>query len=121
MPNPEETPANYRSADETATSERRREVRYPLDSKVRIRRQNGDLVQAQAVNISASGLGVYIQQQPCPLALDEEVTIEVELPGATDKPFSAWGLGRVAYLDAGGAGIQLYGGHFDPPPIGTEG
>jgi hypothetical protein len=119
MSSPEERPAETQS-DQTVTDERRRETRYPIESMVVIRRQSGETIDARAVNISASGMRVYVQQQPCPLVLGEELTIEVELTGLPDKPFSAWGLGRVAYLDSGGAGIQLYGGHFDPLPFGRR-
>ena len=99
------------------TADRRREPRYPIEAKVLVRRQNGEMIPAQAVDISASGMRLYLRQEPCPLVLDEEVTVEVELRERPDKPFSAWGLGRVAYVDGAGAGIQLYGGHFDRLPV----
>ncbi|HTW65964.1 MAG TPA: PilZ domain-containing protein [Bryobacteraceae bacterium] len=94
--------------------ERRREQRYPIEAQVIVRRQNGEVLSAQAVDISASGMRVYVPPASCPLTLDEEVTVEVELRDRPDKPFSAWGLGRVVYIDDSGTGIQLYGGHFDP-------
>jgi c-di-GMP-binding flagellar brake protein YcgR len=100
-------------------AERRKETRYPVEAKVVVRKTNGETVSATAVNISSSGMRLCLEQ-PCPLALDEEVTVDVELPEHPDKPFSAWGLGRVAYIGQGGAGIQLYGGQFVPLPSGGE-
>ena len=102
--------------------ERRRETRYPLEAKVLIRKKSGETLRASAVNISSSGMRVCIEQEPCPLQLDDEVTVEVELPDSPGKPFSAWGLGRVAYLDRAVAGIQLFGGEFDahPEPDGED-
>jgi hypothetical protein len=44
--------------------------------------------------------------------VDEEVTVELKLPEHTGQPFSSWGVGRVAHIDGGGAGIQLFGGEF---------
>jgi hypothetical protein len=41
------------------------------------------------------------------------VTVDIELRERLDKPFSAWGYGRVAHVDTEGAGIQLQGGQFD--------
>ena len=100
--------------------ERRRETRYPLEAKVIVRRQNGEVLAVRAHNISASGMRLHLGDQPGALARGEEVTVEVELQGHADKAFSAWGLGRVAYVDAAGAGIQLYGGHFDAGSGGEE-
>jgi PilZ domain len=101
-------------------ADRRRELRYPTDATVLVRRMSGAIIQANAMDISASGMRLYLQQQPCPLCLDEEVTVEVQLREPTEKPFSAWGLGRVAHVDRGGVGIQLYGGEFHPLPSGVE-
>jgi PilZ domain len=95
--------------------ERRTAVRYPVEAQVIVRRSSGDTVHATAVNISSSGMRLHLDR-PCPLSLDEEVTVQVALPEYPDKPFSAWGVGRVAYVDGSGAGIQLYAGHFDPLP-----
>lgn len=104
-------PAADRSAD------RRREERFPLVAKVIVRTKSGDAIHATAVNISGSGMKLELEA-PSTLAIDDEVTVEVELPGRPEKPFSVWGLGRIAYVDDAGAGIQLYGGQFDPLPSG---
>lgn len=108
-----------RGQGETA-ADRRRETRYPIEAKVIVRRQNGEAIAAMARNISASGMRLHFDQEDRSLAFDEEVTVEVELQGHPDKAFSAWGLGRVAHLDRTGAGVQLYAGHFDPPPEMSE-
>jgi hypothetical protein len=98
--------------------ERRKETRYPVEAKVLVRKTNGETVHATAMNISSSGMRLLCPNGSGSLTPGEEVTIEVELPERTGQAFSAWGFGRVAHIDAGGAGIQLYGGHFDPPPPG---
>jgi len=98
--------------------ERRKEARYPAKAKVLVRKVNGETVHATAVEISSSGMRLLCLDPSCPLASGEEVTVDVELPERPDKPFSAWGSGKVAYIDGGGTGIQLCGGHFDPLPPG---
>lgn len=103
---------------EQPSVERRREPRYPIQARVMVKKNNGQMIPATAINISSSGMRLHIEQQPCPLDQDEDVMIEVELPEFPDKPFSSWGVGRVAYIGAGGAGIQLHAGHFHPLPSG---
>lgn len=102
-------------ATEHKGTERRKERRYPFEAKVTLRNKDGVIIRASAVDISSSGMRVRFGHD-CPLALNDEITVEVELPDYPDKPFSAWGLGRVAYLSGGDAGIQLFGGQFDPEP-----
>lgn len=92
--------------------DRRKETRYPLEAKVTVRNKNGDAIHATALDISSSGMRLRFGQ-PCALARGEEITVEVELPEYPDKSFSAWGVGRIAYIDERGAGIQLLGGQFD--------
>ncbi len=93
-------------------SDRRREIRYPLEAKVIVRTQSGTAIHATAVDISSSGMRLCFSES-CPLARGEELTVEVELPDCPDKPFSSWGVGRIAYVDGHGAGLQLLGGQFD--------
>jgi c-di-GMP-binding flagellar brake protein YcgR len=93
--------------------ERRKETRYPVEANVTVRKKGGETIQAKAVDISSSGMRLRLGGG-CPLGLDEEVTVEVQLPDGADRPFSSWGLGRVAHIDSNGAGIQLYGGQFNP-------
>lgn len=97
-------------------ADRRREPRYPIGASVALKKNNGEIIRATALDISSSGMRLEIEQLPCPIALDEEITIEIELPEYPDKPFSMWGVGRVAHIGAGKAGIQLRAGHFDPLP-----
>jgi c-di-GMP-binding flagellar brake protein YcgR len=97
--------------------ERRREIRYPVEATVTVRRKDGQSFQTRAVDISSSGMRLRLADAPR-LALDEEITVEVELPDHPDKAFSAWGVGRVAHMDANNAGIQLFAGEFDPPAAG---
>ncbi len=97
--------------------ERRKELRYPVEAKVLVRRANGETLQATATNISSSGMRLLCPTGSCGLTPGEEVTVDVELPECPDKPFSAWGFGRVAHIDGGSAGIQLFGGQFDPLPL----
>lgn len=100
--------------------ERRKETRYPVEANVVVRKSNGNTLRATAVDISSSGMRLLCPNRSCPLTPGEEVTVDVELPEGPDKPFSAWGFGRVAHVNGGGAGIQLYGGHFDPMPPPEE-
>jgi len=93
--------------------ERRKELRYPVQAKVRVQKANGETLHARAVDISSSGMRLLWPDGSCLLSHGEEVTVDVELPECSDKPFSAWGLGRVAHIDSLGAGIQLFGGQFD--------
>ena len=95
--------------------ERRREARYPVEAKVMVRRNGGPPIPAVAVDISSSGMRLR-PCQSCPLDLDDEVSVEIELPDLPDKPLSSWGFGRVAYKGERGVGIELYGGRFDPLP-----
>lgn len=92
--------------------DRRKEIRYPLEAQVIVRTRSGEAIHARAVDISSSGMRLYFAE-PCRLPRGEEITVEVELPEYPDKPFSSWGVGRIAYVDGNGAGIQLLGGKFD--------
>jgi PilZ domain len=94
--------------------ERRKELRYPVEAKVLVQKANGETLHARAVDISSSGMRLLWPNGSCLLTHGEEVTVDVEFPEGSDKPFSAWGLGRVAHIDSLGAGIQLFGGQFDP-------
>ena len=102
-------------AAENKGIERRKEIRYPAEAKVTLRKKDGEVIRAIATDISSSGMRLRFAGA-CPLTLDDEVTVDVELPDCPDKPFSAWGLGRVAYIAPGYAGIQLFGGRFEPEP-----
>lgn len=102
---------------EQLSVERRREPRYPIQAKVMIKKDSGQTIPAMALDISSSGMRLHIDQHPCPLCLNENVTIEIELPDIPDKPLSAWGVGRVAHIGSGMAGIQLVAGHFHPLPL----
>lgn len=106
---------NYQGGD------RRKETRYPLEAHVIVQTKNGAAIHATAVDISSSGMRLRFGE-PCALARGEEITVEVELPDYPDKSFSAWGVGRIAYVDGNGAGVQLLGGKFDadgPPDVAT--
>lgn len=100
--------------------ERRKELRYPVKARVLVRKANGETLHATAVDISSSGMRLLCPDGFCALTPGENVTVDVELPERPDKPFSAWGLGRVAHIDSGDAGIQLFAGHFDPLPPGED-
>ena len=97
--------------------DRRKEIRYPLEAQVIVRTHNGTAIHATAVDISSSGMRLRFSE-PSPLRQGEEITVEVALPDYPDKSFSAWGVGRIAYVDDRGAGIQLLGGQFDAPGPG---
>lgn len=92
--------------------ERRKEERFPIEAKVAVRKRDGETIHATAVDISSSGMRVRLAERG-PFAVDEEVTVEVQLQEDPDRPFSSWGAGRIAYLHEGEVGIQLFGGKFD--------
>jgi PilZ domain len=104
-------------ATEKRPPERRREGRFPVKAAVIVRKASGETVRATAVDISSSGMRLCLEKGTV-LVVGEQVTVDVELPELPHKPWSAWGFGRVAYVDATGAGIQLFGGQFDPLSIG---
>jgi PilZ domain len=103
------------AAAQSSADERRKEPRYPIDARVIVRRKSGEQVRLRAMDISGSGMRLCFEGQPPALALDEEVTIEIELAADPDEPLWNWGFGRVAYMREGCAGIQVYGGQFDRP------
>jgi c-di-GMP-binding flagellar brake protein YcgR len=104
--------SGFTMANDYQGGNRRREIRYPLEAKVTVRTKNGEAIHATALDISSSGMRLCFAEL-CPLARGEEITVEVELPECSDKSFSAWGVGRIAYVEGRGAGIQLLGGQFD--------
>src|SRR5271165_5308378 len=97
---------------EHTPEERRSEARYPIEAKAMVRKKSGEGMQATALDISSSGMLLHLDQ-PFSLALDEAVTVDVELPEDSDKPFSSWGIGRVTRIDTCGTAIQLHGGQFE--------
>lgn len=101
--------------------ERRKERRYPIEANVLVKKESGEIIRAIAVDISSSGMRLQIDSQPFPLSLDERVTLDIELPELPEKPFSSWGLGRVAHIADETAGVQLFAGHFGPLPVAHGG
>ena len=91
--------------------ERRKAPRYPIQARVVIHRHAGGPISATAVDISSSGMLVRLDQ-PMPFCLDEAVEVELELPAASDQPFSHWGMGRVVRLDGERSAIELRAGKF---------
>jgi len=96
--------------------ERRKSPRYPIQARVVIYKRAGEPVSGAAVDIGSSGMLVHLDR-PIPFYLGEDVTVEVELPPHSDKPFSPWGIGRVVRLDGERSAIQLCAGTFIPHAI----
>lgn len=96
--------------------ERRKERRYPIEANVLVRKETGETIRATAVDISSSGMRLQIDREPFPLNLNERVTLEIELPEFAEKPFSSWGIGRVAHIGGATAGVQLFAGEFGRMP-----
>lgn len=94
--------------------ERRNERRYPIEANVLVKKENGETIRATAVDISSSGMRLQIEGEPFPLSMDERVTLDIELPEFADKPFSSWGVGRVAHIGDATAGVHLFAGQFGP-------
>jgi c-di-GMP-binding flagellar brake protein YcgR len=102
-------------AAEPKPVERRIEVRYPIRAKAVVQEKTGDPLAALATDISSSGMRLHFENA-CPLTLWQEVTIEIELTDSPDKPFSSWGVGKVAYVSGQDAGIHLAAGDFYARP-----
>ncbi len=92
--------------------ERRKEQRYPIRAGAVVHTSSGRTLPATATNISSFGMLLHIEQSSA-LAVDEQVTVEIELQDDPAKPFSSWGVARVARIDGSHFGVQLYGGTFD--------
>jgi hypothetical protein len=101
------------------SGERRRAQRYRIEANATVRKDGGEPIPATVLNISASGillrLGGRILLEP-----GEAVTVEVELPGDSDKPLSPWGIGRIVRVDGDRSAIQLCAGSFHPLPAQPE-
>ena len=94
--------------------ERRKAPRFPREGKVVVRPAEGGPVSALAVNISSCGLLVHLDRA-IPLRPGDAVTVEVELPADAPDAFSAWGVGRVVWLEGNESAIELRGGSFLDP------
>ncbi len=97
---------------ESSPDDRRRATRYPIEARVNLRTTSGCTLTATAVNISSSGMLLQMRE-PFPLALGEEVTVEVDLPNSSDQTWSVWGLARVVRLDGVHSAVQLSAGSFE--------
>ena len=93
-------------------TERRLEARYPIEAKVTVHKNSGETISATAANISGGGMFLHVEQ-PSGLRIGDPVTVDVELPDNPDKPFAAWGLGKVVRFTGSYFGIQLSAGTFD--------
>ncbi len=96
---------------EQTNEERRKAPRYPIHTRVIIRRECGEPIPGVADDISTSGMLVHMDQ-PASFRLGEDVTVEVELPDDSDLAFSRWGIGRVVRVDREHSAIQLTAGSF---------
>ena len=101
-------------------TERRIELRYPIEAHVIIHKSNGETISATAANISGGGMLLHVEELSS-LSIGEAVTVEVELPEEPDKPFASWGIGKVVRFNGSHFGIQLCAGTFDtgvePSPV----
>jgi hypothetical protein len=95
-------------------SNRRRAPRFPIQASVLVRKNNGDILAAEAVNISSSGMSLRTEQPDC-LVLGENVIVEIDLPDHPDKTLPAWGVGRVVRVGEHGTAIHLQAGSFREP------
>ncbi len=92
--------------------ERRRAPRYPIQVKAVVRTSSGAAILATSIDISSNGVMLYMDQTS-PLALGEEVTVDLELRSESGQALSSWAIGKVVRTDGKGAAIQLCAGKFD--------
>jgi hypothetical protein len=93
-------------------ADRRAEVRWPVEAKAIIHKNNGESIPAVGNNISGVGMSLHVEQAS-KFSVDEAVTVEVELKEEPDTPFCEWGLARIAFIDGDRLGIELSAGIFD--------
>jgi c-di-GMP-binding flagellar brake protein YcgR len=93
-------------------ADRRAEVRWPVEARAIIHKNNGESIPAVGANISAAGMLLRVEQAS-KFSVDEAVTVEVELKEEPDRPFCEWGLARIAFIDGDRLGIELSAGIFD--------
>jgi c-di-GMP-binding flagellar brake protein YcgR len=92
-------------------TERRTELRYPIEAQVIIHKQNGETISATAANISGGGMLLHVEELSR-LSVGEAVTVEVELPDEPDKPFASWGIAKVVRFNGSHFGVQLSAGTY---------
>jgi hypothetical protein len=92
-------------------AERRAEMRWPIEAKAIVHKNNGESISAVGANISGAGMLLHVEQVS-KFSVGEEVTVEVELKDNPDRPFSAWGLARIVSIDGGHFGLRLCAGIF---------
>jgi hypothetical protein len=93
--------------------EKRRDTRYPIEAKVIVHRSGGADIPALAVNISASGMLLKCDT-PSTFNLDEELTVDVELPDDPTKPLSTWGVAKVVRANGCQFAVEIFAGMFNP-------
>ena len=102
---------------ETEHGDRRRATRYPIEAKVMVK-HSGESIPATAANISAAGMLLHVEQ-PSRFSVDDEVTVDVELPENLPEPLSTWGVARIVRIDGHHFGIHLSAGTFSPRDLGN--
>jgi len=80
---------------------------------VAVHTSSGETIRATAVNISSGGMLLHVGQ-PSQFCVDQEVTVEVELPDDPGKPFSGWGVAGIVRIEGSRFGIHLQAGTFVP-------
>jgi hypothetical protein len=95
----------------TQDADRRIAPRYPLEVKASVHKKNGETVVATAANISTKGMLLQVDQTSG-FQCGDEVTVEIELEGLADQPFSNWGVAKVVRVDGCTFGIELQAGTF---------
>jgi hypothetical protein len=93
--------------------DRRLETRCPIEAKVIVRKNTGEIIPATAANISGGGMSLHVRQ-PSSLSVGEAVAVDVELPDDPGRPFASWGLATVVQCDGCHFGLQLCAAIFDP-------
>lgn len=101
--------------ERSSLEEKRRAQRYSLEARVSILKGNGEILSATGINISSSGMSLKVGPVLA-LSVGEQVTVEVEIPGHHDQPWSAWGLATVLRVEDLQVAIQLTAGSFHPLP-----
>jgi len=104
--------ATIAGGDETASSDQRREARYPLRANAIFERKTGERIAGSTVNVSGSGVLLDLAKAT-DLKLGEEVGCSIQLYDG--KSPQAWGVGKIVRVEDRHVAIEFTGLDWDSP------